>query len=122
MVDFVYFQYELEILKQTNKELQDHCVINQVNDNQDIIPNDNHKVIEYKLKNTNNTDCTYIGMKEPYFLDILRDIQTKRAEKASGFKFERKPIIKCERGFKFSKGFNLKYVAKCDNTVEYIKT
>ena len=121
MNNFIYFQHELEILKQTNKELQDLCVINQIND-QDIIPKDNQKVIEYKLKNTEDTECTYIGLKEPKFLDILRDIQTKRAEKASGFKFERKPIIKCERGFKFSKGFNLKYVAKCDNTVEYIKT
>ena len=38
--------------------------------------------------NTDDTECTYMGMKEVKFLDILREIQTKRAEEASGINFD----------------------------------
>ena len=47
--------------------------------NQELAPEDRlhgHGVLGYKM-NTENTECTYMGMKEVKFLDILRQLQTK---------------------------------------------
>ena len=87
--NFVILQHELEILNHANQIVHDRCVVAQVS-NQELAPEDRlhgHGVLGYKM-NTENTECTYMGMKEVKFLDILRQLQTKRAEEASGIKFD----------------------------------
>ena len=81
-------QHELEILRHANRVVHERCVVAQV-DNKQLAPEDRlhgHGVLGYKM-NEDDKECAYMGMKEVKFLNILREIQTKRAEKASGLNF-----------------------------------
>lgn len=83
--------HEMEILGHANHEVQDHCVVAQVS-NEELDPQDRlsgHGVLGFKI-NSEDTECSYMGMKEVKFLEIIRSIQTKRSEDVSGIKF--KPI------------------------------
>ena len=82
-------QYELEILYRTNEAVRNQCVIAQVA-NLELALEDRlygHDVLGYQL-NTENLECTYMGLREAKFLDILRQMQTKRAEEASAIQFD----------------------------------
>ena len=89
IIKLFLLQHELEILNHANQVINNRCGIEQVN-NKDLPPENRlfgHGVLGYKM-NTDDTECTYMGMKEVKFLDILREIQTKRAEEASGINFD----------------------------------
>ena len=93
MLNFLFqkiiLQNELEILHRTNQIVHNQCVIAQVA-NLELALEDRlygHDVLGYQL-NTENLECTYMGLREAKFLDILRQIQTKRSEDASGIIFD----------------------------------
>ena len=93
MLNFLFqkiiLQNELEILHRTNQIVHNQCVIARVA-NLELALEDRlygHDVLGYQL-NTENLECTYMGLREAKFLDILRQMQTKRAEEASGIQFD----------------------------------
>lgn len=86
-------KHELEILKHANQEVEQDCVIKQV-DNTELAPEDRlhgHGVMSYQINQEKNT-CSFMAMKEVKFLNILRQIQTSRAEEMSGMNFQQNAI------------------------------
>ena len=81
-------EHELEILRHANSEMAKQCEIKQVS-NEELNPDDKlygSGVLGYKM-NTDNKECVFMGMKEVKFLNILRKLQTQRAEEISGMNF-----------------------------------
>ena len=82
-------EHELEILRHSNQEIQNQCMVKQVS-NEELKPEDRlhgHGVLGYTI-NSENKDCVFMAMKEVKFLNILRTLQTERAAKVSGINFE----------------------------------
>ena len=76
-------------MHRTNQIVHNQCVIAQVA-NLELALEDRlygHDVLGYQL-NTEYSECTYMGLREAKFLDILRQMQTTRAEEASGIQFD----------------------------------
>ena len=76
-------------MHRTNQIVHNQCVIAQVA-NLELALEDRlygHDVLGYQL-NTENSECNYMGLREAKFLDILRQMQTTRAEEASGIQFD----------------------------------